>query len=939
MVIFMEEYIRQLQKDLEKSNKQFRAIFENMVDAMYMVSLGGKILDVNPAAQILEGVTVENLVDEIFITKTILARDPENRKKIEQSIRYTEAGQFPQVELAFKHHDAQTHYFNVSISAYKTSHQHEGYLLIDCRDISESKHQQLNINRIASSLSKHTGSSFFEELALGLADISQREYVMIGAYNRDCMSKVTTIAYCVKGEIVENITYEIQGTPCQNVLDHGLCLYPDQVHELFSEDLFLAQENIRSYIGKPLIDSKGNSIGIIAILDSRPILDEGLDDIVSIFSSRAVTELERLNNDQRLHETQQKLALHVENTPLGVIQLDIQNRIVEWNNSAQQIFGYSKNEVLEQCSMDSVFSELDENKLGKLLNNQDKTRQSICHHTRKDRREIVCEWFVTPLIGNNDEELGYAALVVDITNEREMLSALQLKNQEQSEILNSMVDAVITIEETGQILSFNTAAEKLFSYTSKEIIGQNIKRLMPESIAEKHDSYLKRYLDTGHTKILGLTREIEGKRKSGETFPIRISIAKLPDNNSGKRRFIGACHDLTLLKQHELQIQHMGKMDALGKLSGGIAHDFNNLLGIITGYTSLLLELLIGEEKEQKYLKEIEHASERGRALTKKLLNISKTRSLKTEVTCLNYILQGMQLLLSSTMTSLIKIELNVDERENKVKLDPSSLEDAILNLCINAKHAMNGQGILSITTKAEVIVDADLAVLHDVKPGIYCLLTVSDTGCGIEKEEIGKVFDPFYSNKGEKGTGLGLSQVYSFMRYSDGFIDVQSELNEGSTFSLYFPQVSEPITEIDKAKDIECNCDLHGHETILAVDDEEALLQIFIEVLSKYGYKVIATTSPLDALEIIKNNDVSLLVSDVIMPEMDGFELADRAREVKPGLKIQLVSGFSARKQQKTSHDLNKNILNKPYKAHELLHRVRDILDGNSFEQCGNDA
>jgi len=927
MIISMQYYIRQLQQDAEKSTQKFKMLFENMVDAIYLVSIKGSIVDANTVAKVIERRDGGELIGKNFVSESVLATDLVNQAKLLQAIQDVKEGSLTQVELVLPGKGIQSRYMNASITLYKEDDVEGLQVLINCRDISESKQQQLNINTIASTVSKHTGGAFFDELALSLADISQRDYIVIGSYSEDDPDRIKSIAYCIKGQIGGNFSYDIKDSPCEKVLKGDLCIYKNNVHKLFPNDNFLSENNIRSYMGKSLVNSKGHPIGIIVIMDSLPHENENLEDILNIFSSRAAAELERLNSDQHLHEAQQKLALHVENTPLGVLQLNIHGDIVEWNESAYRIFGYNKYEVLGISASNTIFLGMSDIELGHLLSNKERT---IWHHQDKSRRQIICEWFITPLI-SDDEELGYAALVVDITNERQMLSALQRKQVEQSEVLNSMTDAVITIDEEGIILSLNPATEQLFNYARNELLGNNVKQLMANSVAIFNDDYWKNYVSQSDTTVIGAGREVEGKRKNGELFPIHITISELSKNVEGKRRFIGSCHDLTYVKLQEQQIRQMGKIEAIGKLTGGIAHDFNNLLGIITGYTDLLSNLLYGEVKEQKYLKEIDHALSRGAQLTKKLLYLSKKRPLETTIVNLNAIVQDMEHVLSCTMTPLVDIQFDIDKRMNLVNIDPHFLEDSVLNLCINAMHAMDNHGILSIKTKASVSVDSSMASQHGVKEGLYSLLTVSDIGCGMTEAVQKKIFDPFYSNKGDMGTGLGLSQVNSFIQQSKGFIQVESEVGKGSVFSLYFPQnnslshVKElPLDQVEVREELIES----GKETILLVDDEEMLLNAAAEYLAQNRYNIISTTSPLEALGMIKNQDVSLLVSDVIMPNMDGYELADQAKKIKPELKIQLVSGFTNRTDEQKAHALSQSVLNKPYKLKTLLERVRNILD-----------
>jgi len=938
MTLSLQNFIRELQNKATYSRQKFKAIFENISDAIYILNDAGKITDLNTEALNLEGGSLDSLLEQSFLSKSVLASTQYNKELLKNACEGIKAGESRQLELGFDSEQLKR-YLNVSIKPYIEADDHS--TLIAVRDVSEIKRQESRINTIVSALSKQTGGAFFEELALRMADITAYEYILIGACDNADLEqgachlpqRISTLAYCVKSQIVENITYELQGTPCQAVLNDDVCIYDDKVSELFPSDVFLCEYNIRSYVGKTLYDSEERPIGMIALLDTRPLVDRSVIDIVNIFSSRAAVEVERLNNLQRLIQTQQKLALHVENTPLGVVHFDNENKVIDWNHSAERIFGVTRKAILGKPSIETIFASLSEQQVGQLLLNNSHSNRNIFCHRLSNAKEIFCEWFVTPLMAEG-KELGYAALVSDVTYERESFVTLARKEREQSEILNSMDDGVITINEKGSVISFNHAAEKLFGYKAEEIKDQNVRILMQKEHADYHDSYLADYLKTGKSSIIGVGRELEGLHKNGRLFPMRLQVAELPQSKRGGRRFIGTCHDLTLLREQELQIRHSQKMDALGKLTGGVAHDFNNLLGIISGYTGLLSALVVGEETEERYLREIERASERGAKLTKKLLYLSKRRTLETKVVNLNKVLHGMQHVLERTLTPRILLRIRLDESISSVKLDPDFLEDTMLNLSINAMHAMNGEGELSISTQSNVKVDRTQAKINEVEPGDYITLTVRDNGCGMSAKIQERVFDPFYSTKGERGTGLGLSQVYSFIKQSEGFIKLNSETGKGAEFVMYFPQSDLTESALDSKENSQASlAELKGNETILIVDDETALLFAAAEILKQAGYQVISCGSSEEALNLLGNNAFALLLSDVVMPNMGGFELADKAKEINPGMKIQLMSGFAARPNDQQAHPLSHTILSKPYTPEGLLRKVRGILDDNLDE------
>lgn len=523
--------------------------------------------------------------------------------------------------------------------------------------------------------------------------------------------------------------------------------------------------------------------------------------------------------------------------------------------------------------------------------------------------------------------------ILNMTKARQKVEGLlQDKEKEQREMLDSMVDAVISIDEDGKILSFNQAAESLFEYSFDEIIGKNIKRLMPEPYSSEHDGYLQHYIKTGEAHVIGFGREVEGLKKNKETFPMRLFVAKLPKGIDGKQRFIGSCVDLTDIRQQEELLRRSQKMDALGKLTGGIAHDYNNMLGVILGYAEILESRLEDKPDLTGFVDEIRHAGERGAKLTKKLLSFSRKKTSDAEILNLNTVLQDEQHMLEKTLTARIKLIFDFADDVWPVKLDAGEFEDAIVNLSINAMHAIEGHGELTIQTRNERLNEID-AITLQISAGDYVLLSITDTGKGMDDKTKEKIFEPFYSTKGELGTGLGLSQVYGFVERSHGVIKVYSEVGLGSRLTLYFPRY---IDEKVKNDNEEVNQDkkssatsLSGTETILVVDDERGLRNVTSEMLRINGYQVHCAEHGKHALEVLENEEIDLLFSDVIMPEMDGFQLAAIVLKKYPSVKIQLTSGFSDGRHEAMSNDtLYNNLLSKPYHSEALLKKIRELLD-----------
>jgi len=515
--------------------------------------------------------------------------------------------------------------------------------------------------------------------------------------------------------------------------------------------------------------------------------------------------------------------------------------------------------------------------------------------------------------------------------------------QEAKEVYEAIMDGVITIDEKGKIINFNQAAEVLFGYHADEVLGENIKLLMPAIVSEKHDHYLKAYKKFGKAKIIGIGRVVDGLTKDNAVFPLHLNIKEIPAIGGGKH-FIGFCHDLTKLKVKEEQVRRNQKMDALGKLTGGIAHDFNNLLGIIIGYSDLL-KIAFTEQSQTKfykYLGEINHAGIRGEKITSKLLAFSKKSTNKNTITNINDLLTEQEHFLRTTLTVEVKLTFNLAKNLWLVLIDFYDFEDAILNIVINSRDAMkdNSHPAEIIFETTNVCIDQTQATELQMSEGEYIKLSISDNGPGMKEEIIDKIFDPFYTTKGAEGTGLGLSQVFGFIQRVSGVIKVHSEYNSGCQFVLYLPRYaddsqtnlikrgSESVAELKDAEQSK-----NKTKSILIVDDEVALRELASEILSLNGYQILMAEDGKKALEILATQAIDLMITDVIMPEMNGYQLAELVSKNYPKTKIQMISGYTDKLEREQPNTIKTEIIYKPYSTKELQQAVFELLNSDLVE------
>jgi PAS domain S-box-containing protein len=503
-------------------------------------------------------------------------------------------------------------------------------------------------------------------------------------------------------------------------------------------------------------------------------------------------------------------------------------------------------------------------------------------------------------------------------------------------ILETAVTAIITIDDRGLIESINPATEPLFGYSAAELIGQNVKVLMPEPYKAEHDGYIVNYLQTDVRRIIGIGREVRGRRKNGETFPLHLSVSEFQVD--GRRYFTGMIQDLSdrkhveaALRESERRLAHAQKMEAVGQLTGGIAHDFNNLLLVITGN----LELLEGEADpvaQKELLKEVKEAAMLGSKLTDQLLTFSRRRHVDAQVIGLNDHVLGITDMLRRTLGEDITLSTSLSPVIWAIRADGGQLQSAIVNMAVNGRDAMPHGGKLVIETR-NIVLDADHSDFHpELEAGQYVQLSISDTGLGMPPEVRDRVFEPFFTTKEKgRGTGLGLAMVYGFVKQCGGHVTVYGDVGHGTTFNLYFPRAdgaAAPVAEETKA-------DSHSQvsETILVVEDDERVRRLTIARLKLMGYQILEASDGSKALDILtKDHPVDLVFTDLIMPGgMSGREVAARARQLKPGVKVLLTSGYAEELEDLERERLK--VLRKPYNQADLIAALRGYQSAGSGE------
>ena len=622
----------------------------------------------------------------------------------------------------------------------------------------------------------------------------------------------------------------------------------------------------------------------------------------------------------------------VETAVDGVILIDAQGCVLMFNPACEKLFQYSADEVIGQnvkVLMPALYRDAHD---GYLTNYHSTGERKIIGIGREvlGRRRDGSTFPMHLSVGETKQDEGssiFVGILHDLT-ERERVEAILRESAAQLRtVVDIAVDGVILIDADGRILKFNQACEKLFKYQAAEVIGQNVRMLMPEPYRSGHDGYIRNFVDTGEKKIIGIGREVIGRRKDGSTFPMDLSVGEAKQDESSI--FVGVIHDLTDRKRTEAQLIQAQKMEAVGQLSGGIAHDFNNLLTVIVGNAEHLSDQLSARQDLKRLAEDICSAGERGAELTQRLLAFSRKQLLRPVETECNKLLESMHKLLRRTLREDIEVTTHLDPDLRAAFADPAQLESAILNLALNAQDAMSAGGRLSISTANASLDNREHNIHPDVRDGAYVVIAVTDNGEGMSRAVLDRAFEPFFTTKEVgKGSGLGLSMVYGFAKQSNGHVSIYSEPGLGTTVRIYLPALATKAKEAAAPAPLEIAPS--GAETVLIVEDDPFVRSYAVMSLQTLGYQVIPAVDGREALQKLQTGmHVDLLFTDIVMPGgVNGWELAGLARKTRPELRVLLTSGYALETLVASGHLHDGSmILSKPYRKAELAKRLREAL------------
>ena len=642
---------------------------------------------------------------------------------------------------------------------------------------------------------------------------------------------------------------------------------------------------------------------------------------------------------EELRESEERHRLVEENMPgaIAILNLEERQRFTYVSPSILALKGFTTEEVLSKPlsqlvtpeSLHRLIRVYQENMAAEASRGGSAPANSYVVELKEFKKDGTLVWIEDRMSLLKDREgnpYGIISVLQDITERKNAEEALRINEEKYRMLLEFAADAFFHCDSAGNLLTVNNKAVELMGYTKEELLEMSFHRLFSEDSLTRNPFSYETLTDGGNLK-----EEREITRKDGRTVPVEMNSKLMPDGT-----YQSFFRDITQRKTAEEerdrlqeQLAQALRMESIGRLAGGVAHDFNNMLGAILGFSDLALAQADPTKPLSRYLKEIQRAAERSANLTKQLLAFARKQTVAPKLMDLNEAIEGMLKMLRRLIGEHIDLAWLPGASLWLVEIDPSQVDQLLANLCVNARDAIAGVGKITIETENTALDETYCQNSPGMTPGEYVLLAVSDDGCGMDKATIERIFEPFYTTKElGLGTGLGLSTVYGIVKQNNGLVNVYSEPGQGSTFKIYLPR--QTGTPEEHSSEEEERIPAGQGESVLVVEDEPAILEMAKNMLVLLGYTVLTAKTPSEAIELAeaRKEEISLLITDVVMPEMNGRELAEAMQRINPGIKFLFMSGYTA---DVIAHRgvLNEGVhfIPKPFSIKELGLKVRDIL------------
>jgi len=910
---------------IRESKLLLQQMLDNSTAVVYVKDFQGRFQFVNHQFGKMFGVDEKNIVGQSsfdIFPKHIAQMFLENDRKVFISKRPMEFEE--NVEFNGESHT----YSSVKFPLYDINNEVYAVCGIST-DITVKKKTDDAFKSVALGISGSSYDNVFDSIVYHLAETLDIELAFIARHLPD--NSVETLSIYNREKIIPNISYSLEGTPCDGVVGKDYLFIPRDIQQLYPGDGMLCELNLEAYAGFPLFDSKGNQQGLISIGSENPLTETNIiRSVMEIFSVRASAEIERMEADEAKRISDESYRSIFAATEDAIFVHDLETGlIIDVNPKACSNFGLSKPALIN-----TDFTSLDIN----TTTPDDKLVKISMEKARQGEPQKL-EWRRNNKLGDNNWDEVYIkratiagverilTITRDITEKKRSEDALRKSEDRLRATFEATLDAIISMDEKGDIVEFNPAAERCFGYTRTQAVGAQLAELIiPERFRKAHQHGLNQFISTGSGNNIGKRIEVTAQRANGSEFLAELAI-DVSQGTDGQI-FIGYLRDITEQKNAEesksrleAQLRQAQKMEAIGHLTGGIAHDFNNILTSIMGNIVLAEDLgkRYNDPKLNKYLTRANRSGEKARNLIQQMLTFSRGQRGEPRALSLGPLVKESIKLLEASLSSSVEIETSISENASQIMIDPTHLEQILVNLCINARDALAGSGCISISVKQHDCIECNCESCKQAFTGNYVELAVKDNGSGISPDVLERMFEPFYSTKEVgKGSGMGLSTVHGIVHEYDGHIKVTTT-NSGSCISILFKSLDQTKHHLTESTNLE-NTEIEKSEKIaghvLLVDDESDVLEFMQDLLENWGLRVSAYSNGKTALDafIHQNDKFSLIITDHTMPKMTGVQLASEISSIDPSTPIILYTGYQEDLPKSGLESIGiRHVLNKP--------------------------
>jgi two-component system, cell cycle sensor histidine kinase and response regulator CckA len=889
----------QLQRELKASEARRQALLEFALDCIICADSRAIITDFNPAAERTFRISRSEAIGKDLVNTIFPPRLCE-RLRLEL---FTPIG--ADIDVVGNRREtrcmrADTTDFPAEITVTQVTIEKQALYAVYVRDITARRMAEEESMRLAAIVESSRDAIFSKDLSGRITSWNKGAELIYGYSKEEIVGKdIATLA------------------PAE---------HSDETHDIVEK--LKAGQSIESF--ETVRKSKSGKL-IDVSLTISPVLDSEKNVVGGSIAARDITAQKKAEEAlRRANETS------VYASPIAIVAADTDRRVTMWNPAAEALFGWSEDQVVGKANPSIPREEfLEAARMHmELLSGQIVTGREV-RRQKRDGTRLTINLSAAPIRDANRRVKGIIGFLIDITAQRQAQEALQQAEEKYRNIFENAVEGIYQTTPDGKYISANPALARMMGFDSPAELMDGITDIRMQEYVNPgaRDEFAKAMKENGFVHKF----EFEAYRKDGKKIWVSENARAVLTEQGNIHHFEGTMQEITQHRELEQQLRQMQKIEAIGRLAGGVAHDFNNILMAISSYSELL-ERKLSDEALRRYLDEIVKATDRGSSLTQSLLTFSRKQVSSPQVVDLNALIREQLKMLKRLIPENIEVKFQPGHELACVKADTSQLEQVVMNLVINARDAMTNGGRLVLETANSQLGDRTTASPKSDSDQGYVLITVSDNGCGMDAETKSHIFEPFFTTKEQgKGTGLGLATVFGIVKHSGGQILVNSEPGSGTTFKIFFPAVEAKPQAPAKRN---THVSLTGTGTILLVEDEPGVRDSAAEYLSESGYTVLKAGRGTEALAIAERYElpIDLLLTDLVMPQMSGVELAKRIAEMRPQVEIIFMSGYSnnllsAQQMADPKHVL----LRKPFSLSILGERVREILGQSKKAAAGS--